>query len=680
MVYPYNWEFNDPPTALTPVSAMVAVSTDPGVAQTPVPQTEPVIQQGTVDPLPGGTATFAPVAKTKEPSKNTGPTSSPNSPPNPGPPSNPETSSSAGPPSNTEPSSNPETPLNAGPPSKANSPSNIDPPSNAEPPPNEDSRPSIPQSNPAEDTTRTRTEVLASKVVTQNPPRTSFPIATVGSQQIYALPAGGVAVQGKTVKLDDPAVTVDGMPISVGLESVYIGGSAFKIPSPIPALGPLPSTLDGEPIGPITAGAVVFGEQIISEGQLTTVYGYQVSNGQDRIVIASTTFAKSQGGGLVPAPGPTPPTMLNGKYIASATAGGLLFDGQMISEGQEMTVDGHGIFNKHDRIIIDGTTFEKPRVSIHPPTNGPTPLPPAIGGKSLRYEEDGALVLKSKTIFPGQQTTIDGKGISMKTDEVVVDGKTYAVPVAGQPTTSKAPSPSFRLNEDGALVYDGKMISSGQQTTINGKHVVIKSSEVVIDSTTYPFSNLPHPTADPASLLTQINGEEVRFDAEGKVVLGGSTMNLEQQTTVQGMYISAGHGRAIVGSHTYSAPSTGNALRGTGFAQTDMLGGSEASLTNPTLTGPGAAATGQADHGPTPSASGQNSPNGETGLGAIILSAMEDTSQKSAGASSPAVESHTPTVIPGVAYSPSSNSVVEAASSFSLWFCSAVTGLAILVL
>lgn len=284
---------------------------------------------------------------------------------------------------------------------------------------------------------------------------------------------------------------------------------------------------------------------MISEGQVTTVDGYRIFNGQDRIVIASTTFAKPRDGGRVHAPGPTQPTMLNGKHIDLATAGGVIFDGQIISEGQAMTVDGYGILNEHDRIIIDGTTFEKTRASIHPPTKGPIPLPSAIGGKSLRYDGDGALVLDSKTIFPGQQTTIDGKGIAMKAGEVVVDGTTYALSVAAHPTTSKAPSPSFKdsdplkLNEDGVLLYDGKTVTPGEQTTINGKHVVIEPSQVVIDSTTYPLSLLPHPTGLPTSLVTTVNGEEVRFDPEGSNsgVKAASLLSLWFYSAVMGFAI-----------------------------------------------------------------------------------------------------------------------------------------------
>ncbi|KAI4243827.1 MAG: hypothetical protein LQ352_006957 [Teloschistes flavicans] len=642
---------------------MVTASTDPGIATTPTPQTAPAIQQGTVHPSPGSVATFAPVAMTKDPSKDSGPTLSP------------------------------DPPSSEGPSSKSNPLSSADPPSNAEPPSNEDPRPSIPKSNAAEHTTPTETEALASSYATENPSRSPFLVATVGSQQIYALPNGAVAVQGKTIKPDDPAITVDGTPISVGLSSIYVGGSAFQIPPSITALDPLPSTLNDKPIEAAAAGAVLLGEQMISEGQVTTVDGSRISNGQDRIVIGSTTFAKSRGGGPVPASLPTPPPMLNGKHIDAATAGGLLFDGQMISEGQAMTVDGYTIFNGHDRMIIDSITFGKPLDSGRLPTAGPTPLLSAIDGKSLEYDGDDAPVLDGHTISSGQQTTIDGKDVAITAGDLVVDGTTYALPRISHTTISKAPSPSsmnnnpLRFDEDGNLVYDGRTMSPGQQTTINGKHVVIEPSDVVIDSTTYPLSVLPRPTAAAAkttSPLTQINGEEVRFDPEGEIVIGGSTMSPDQQTTVQGVYISAGHGRAVVGSHTYSsAPSAANTLGGPGVVTpSSIFGGSEASLAIPTLTASGAAATAQAGDSPISSAAGKDSPSGEPGLGAIILAALEDMpSQTQAGASPAAASQTSSNVTAGsvTPFDPSSNSGVMA-SSISFWIGSAVTGFAMLVL
>ncbi|KAL8717009.1 MAG: hypothetical protein Q9225_005708 [Loekoesia sp. 1 TL-2023] len=428
-----HWAFDDPPSALSPVSVLVTVSTDRGTTPTSPSLATPVVQQTTTDPSPGGTATFHSVAETR------GTFSNPDSSSHPDPPSHPD------------------------------SPSNGDPP------------PSALLDDPAKGqitTKPTRTEAHAFKDPTMGPPRSSLLVATVGSQQVYALPDGGLSVQGMTIGIGDPAITIDGTSISADSRSIYIGASAYDISSLVGTFG-------------------------------------------------------------------LPPPILNGKHIEAATAGAVLFGGQIISDGQAMTVDGYRISNGHGRMVIDGTTFQKPLYGTHVPTAGPTPLPSVIDGKSLQLDEDGALVLDGKSMFSGQQTTIDGKRLFMKASEVVIDSTTYALPV------------------------------------------------------------LPHPAAaEPSSRLTQIDDEEVMFDPDGRVVLEGSTMNAGEQTTVQGTYISVGQGRVVMGGHTYSALLASNTLGEPGVAQSSIRDDKEASMSNPASAVPGGT-IGQADNSPTTSASAQ---------------------------------------------------------------------------
>ncbi|KAI4126995.1 MAG: hypothetical protein LQ338_003450 [Usnochroma carphineum] len=540
----YYWAFDDPPSALTPVSVLVTVSTHLDSTRTSAPQATPAVQPNSINPSPGDTASLVPIAKTSKPPSNSDPPSPSGSPSPVDPSSRPDSLSP----------SDPRSP--ADPPSPSGAPSPAEPPSRPDPSSDLNPRPSALPDNPATGEVTTEpmtTEVHASNNPTKGPSRSSFVIATVGSQQVYVLPDGGVSVQGMTIAIGDPAITVDNMPISADSRSIYIGGSAYETPSP------------------------------------------------------------SEVSGL-------PPSIISDQHIEAASAGAILFGGRIISEGQRMTVDGQTISNGQGRMVIGGTTVEKPPYRIPVATDVPTPLPSAIGSKSLEFDGDGA------------------------------------------------------------LVFDGKSMFSGQQTTIDGKHVVMEASKVAIDSTTYSLPMLSHPAAaEPTGWSTQINSDKVVFDHDGRVVLDGLTMSPGEQTTAKGTYISIGQAWAVMGGHTYSAPSSSDALKESQVTQSSTVDNPMASPSNSALVVPGEA-VGEADKGPTTSTSGvQNNPGDDSGLGAMIMSAFGSMSSQTTQASSAATPGGPSALTTSSGILPTQSSGLGHTPSRSLWIALAAAVFVVLL-
>ncbi|KAI4143505.1 MAG: hypothetical protein L6R39_004546 [Caloplaca ligustica] len=275
--------------------------------------------------------------------------------------------------------------------------------------------------------------------------------------------------------------------------------------------------------------------------------------------------------------GPPPPSMIKEQHIETASDGVILFGGQMISEGQDRTVNGCTTSNGQGRIVIGGTTFEKPSYRTPVPTTVPAPLPTAIDGKPLEF------------------------------------------------------------GGNDALVFDGESVLSGQQTTIDSKRVFMGAREVVIDSKTYSLPTLPQPTpADSTGWSTQINGEEVVFDHDGKIVLDGFTMSPGEQTTVEGIYVSAGQSSVVMSGYTYTAPSS-SALSSSdpGITQFSIADSPGASPSTSASAVPGKPAA-EADKCPTTSNSGQKAPGEDSGLGAVITSAFGNMSSSPTVQASPA--------------------------------------------
>lgn len=356
------------------------------------------------------------------------------------------------------------------------------------------------------------------------------------------------------IEIGDAASTIDNTPISADSRRIYIGGSTYEIPS------------------------------------LLTIHGL-------------------------------PASIVNDQRMEAVGAGAILFGGQTISEGQDMTVAGYPVSNGHNQMVIGGTTFEKPPYGKPVSTAAPNSLPSVIGTKPLIFNEDGALMVDGKSMYPGQQTTMDGKRVSIETGEVVVDSTTYIVPVS-----------------------------------------------------------LHAAAAESTGKITQINNEVLTFDTDGRYVFDGSIMSPGEQTTVQGMYISVGQAWAVAGGHTYSTLLSSNALERSGATQPSSVDDPVVPLSTTASTIPGETVP-EADNSPSTSVSGQNDSNDEKGLGAVIMSAFGNMpSQTTTTEASPTavLKGSSPSPTPSGITLSQSNDLRNTASR-SLWITLIMTVLVLLL-
>lgn len=170
----------------------------------------------------------------------------------------------------------------------------------------------------------TRTETLTplqATITTQSPP-----YITVGSQTLSLDSSSAVVIDGTTLKSADPAITVDGTPVSLGSSILVVGSRTqhFLLPQTT-ASAAAPSsyiTIAGEPIAVDTNSVVVAGHALTPGAPPVTADGTVVSLGSSILVVGTQTVnfnlptessaegigglimkgLGGVGGGIVPAP------------------------------------------------------------------------------------------------------------------------------------------------------------------------------------------------------------------------------------------------------------------------------------------------------------------------------------------------------------------------------------------
>lgn len=126
------------------------------------------------------------------------------------------------------------------------------------------------------------------------------------------------------------------------------------------------------------------------------------------------------------------------------------------------------------------------------------PSPPRVGGQAIRPGTSGVILIGDANISPGQQTTLDGKYISVGSVNIVLGTETYLLPTAARTKVESAPSvvaawpndASFSIARYGALVVHHETLSDGQITTISGHAISVGSSIVMVDGTSYPLPTM----------------------------------------------------------------------------------------------------------------------------------------------------------------------------------------------
>lgn len=243
---------------------------------------------------------------------------------------------------------------------------------------------------------------------------TSTPIL-VGGQSMVKAANGGVVIGTSTYPPGSQAQISD-TALSVGVESVVVGGTTFAMPTPVAADT---AFIDSQSISRAPdGGAILQGGSTIGLGVQTSINGHAISIGASTVVVDGVSYALPSSVGAVlqapPAQFDEPVTLTNGAVL---TPGG-------------------------SASAISGTTYAIPSGNSVLVVNGQTvPLPTqtalqsifTVAGQTFTAAPTGFAIGSQSVTLNGIAVTIDGTEVSLGPSGVQVGSKT--MPLTSAQTT-----------------------------------------------------------------------------------------------------------------------------------------------------------------------------------------------------------------------------------------------------
>ncbi|KAL9592506.1 MAG: hypothetical protein Q9179_006646, partial [Wetmoreana sp. 5 TL-2023] len=173
--------------------------------------------------------------------------------------------------------------------------------------------------------------------------------------------------------------------------------------------------------------------------------------------------------------------------------------------------------------------------------------------KTIARAPDGAAVIGTATIHPGNAQIVHGMPVSVAPGAIVIDGSSFAFSHS-QAVEAPPAAPFITRGPGGGLVIGTKTILPGHKDTVNDHEVSVGSSNVLIDSISFAF---PRVTPPPSALSqVDIGGLQVAATSDNAVVIGGSVYKPGAVLTTPGHIVSVGSGAVVVDGTTHSLPTT----------------------------------------------------------------------------------------------------------------------------
>lgn len=230
---------------------------------------------------------------------------------------------------------------------------------------------------------------------------TSAPVL-IGGQSIVKATNGGVVIGTSTYSPGSQA-QVSGKKVSVGVDSVVVGGTSYAIPTPSTA----DTILVGKsPISRGPDGVVIVGSTTVGLGSQGSINGHVVSVGASTIVLDGTSYAlPSSAGAILHSQQNSPVTLMNGTVLTPG--------------GNVATVSGttYAIPSDDSGLVVNGQTVPFPTVTslqsvftVADQTFTAAPTGFVIGGQSVALD--------------GTAATVDGTVVSLGPSGLQVGSKT----------------------------------------------------------------------------------------------------------------------------------------------------------------------------------------------------------------------------------------------------------------
>ncbi len=321
------------------------------------------------------------------------------------------------------------------------------------------------------------------------------PPPLVGGQHMEALSDGKIAI-GRVTIAPGSQVTITGNPISVDALYVVYGSSTYAKP-PIsrvdvsgvynlesvqnagdPGVSPAPVDTSAIPmvtppplaayqkISELANGAILVEGSTIPLGGQVTVSNTPISVGSSVVVVDGTTY------GLPISVPPGLPILIDGQRIWRDSNGDVVIGSVTLSPGSQTTIAGTPVSVGSTFVALAGSTFD-----LAP--SQPTYTVPLIGGQTVSKAPDGAIVVGSLTVRQGSQTTISGTAVSVGSNDITIDGTSYALPLATESSIYIDGQSFERLADGNVVIDDGQILSVGAQTTVSGLPISVGVTDVV---------------------------------------------------------------------------------------------------------------------------------------------------------------------------------------------------------
>ena len=322
----------------------------------------------------------------------------------------------------------------------------------------------------------------------------------VGGQHMEAKSDGKIAIGDITIAPGSQA-TIAGTPISVDALFVVFGSSTYAKPTvsridvsgfkysesmqnaddpeddPAPADTPAtpmmtpPPLIANQKISKLANGAILVDGSTIPLGRQVTVSNTPISVGSSVVVVGGTTY------GLPISVPPGLHILTNGQRIWRDSKGHVVIGSETLSPGSPTTTAGTPVSVGSTLVAVAGST-----VDLAP--SQPTYTVPLIGGQTISKAPDGAIEIGSLTLRQGSQTTISGTAVSVGSSDIMIDGTSYAVPLATK-NPQYIDGQSFERLPTGNVVVHGQIPSIDAQTTVSGLPFSVGVTDVVIAGNTY---------------------------------------------------------------------------------------------------------------------------------------------------------------------------------------------------
>ena len=339
-------------------------------------------------------------------------------------------------------------------------------------------------------------------------------VLEIGRQTFTALSSGGFAVADTTLQANGPAVTIQGVSVSLDKSSIVVGSSTLALPA---GSGNGVLTAAGQTFTPLGGGSILLNGNTLSvNGPPATASGTILSLASSGLVVDSQIFAL---------PTPALEVMHNtkntitfaGETFTQLGSDAVAFHGTtLVANGAVATISGTVISLTSSNLVVGSQTFALPTPAPKLMSNA-NKIMTFAGQTFTQFGSDAVAFHGTTLVANGPAATISGTVISLASSNLVVGSKTFALPT---PAPNAFPS---------AVVIDGTTLTAGASAvTISGNTLSLAfgSSGLYVAGHGSGSSTFSVPMTAGESALMDAEGHLVVVDGSGDVGGLGSAIML----------------------------------------------------------------------------------------------------------------------------------------------------------